>query len=141
MALLDWPEVPRVGTAIFADDYIDYWADQFIALGLVYRGVTLMQFLANPARFTDPERNPEPLPLLGSQLRVQREVAELEREALERMDQREGEPLDLAWSGQRAERDVRDLPRRDGWIVERLRHHRYPRNLQANFNLKRWARR
>jgi hypothetical protein len=96
---IDWPETPRVDDAIYSDEYLDRWADAYVAGGFCYRGVSLMQFLARPRRYLEDAHHSDPLPLLGRQRRIQSRVLNAELRA--GRPQRDGEPLDLAWSTRR----------------------------------------
>jgi len=89
------PEAPRIGSAVYQDEYIEYWADRFVEGGFCYRGVTLLQFLAMPQLYVNEHR-----PLLPHQRRVRTRVINAELRAMSG-PQRDGEPLDLAWSAQR----------------------------------------
>lgn len=81
---IKWPTAPRVDNAIYTDSYLDYWADRYISDGWLYRGVTLMQFLARPTTYVNSNRSPEPEPLLGKQLRVRAQLMQFERQARDR---------------------------------------------------------
>lgn len=135
---LSWEESPRVSGAIYPDEYIDYWADRFVSNGWLYRGVTLMQYLANPQSY---ERRERPLPLLSAQRRVQGRLLALERRALIEQELHDGEPLDLSWLTRRFERGLEKFPRRNGAIVEPLHHHAHPRRTTADFAAKQGLRR
>lgn len=90
-----WPETPRCDDAIYPDEYLEFWSDRYVERGYFYRGVTLMQFLANPLRYEHSELYPEPLPLLGRQYRIRSRL--IEAEHIARPHWHEGEPLDLSW--------------------------------------------
>lgn len=93
---LDWASQP-IDNATYPDEYLEYWADRYVARGYFYRGVTLMQFLANPQRYENDERYADPLPLLGRQRRIQSRLITAEHFAQQFNLRREGEPLDLSW--------------------------------------------
>jgi hypothetical protein len=133
-----WPEVPRAGSAIYSDEYLDYWADRFVSGFWLYRGVTLMQYLANPQTY---ERREQPLPLLGRQRRVQGRLLELEARVKRERELRDGEPLDLTSLTWRAERGLETFSRRNGAIFEPLHHHAHPRRGTADFTAKQGLRR
>lgn len=61
----------------YSDEYLEHYADRYVALRLKGHGVTLMQYLAAPARYEHLAL--EPLPLLPAQRAVQ---ARLDEEAL-----------------------------------------------------------
>ncbi|HEU4601546.1 MAG TPA: hypothetical protein VFS24_06245 [Steroidobacteraceae bacterium] len=140
MSRLPWPEANRIDDAIYPDEYIEYFADRYVAGGWVYRGVTLMQFLARPFRYINNNDAP-PQPLLGAQVRVRNRLIKLERTARKRQTLRDGEPLDLAWLTRQAERGLEHLPRRNGAPFEVMHHHAHPRTTASDFNLKIGARR
>ena len=90
-----WPEAPRVDDATYPDEYLERWADRYVARGYFYRGVTLMQFLANPHRYEHDELYVEPLPLLGRQERLRSRL--IDAEILAKRFQRDADLLDLSW--------------------------------------------
>lgn len=92
---LGWPETPRLDDATYPDEYLELWADRYVERGYFYRGVTLMQFLANPLRYEHSELYPEPLPLLGRQYRIRSRLIEAEHVA--RRFGGDGDLLDLSW--------------------------------------------
>ncbi|WP_445157374.1 hypothetical protein [Halomonas sp. E14] len=94
----------------YPDEYLEYYADRYVALYLKGHGVTLDQYLYDPARY-EPLAE-APLPLLPEQQAVQ---ARLDAEA------------------ERVEAEVAHLPRRNGAVVEPLHHHRHPRSAQCDF--------
>lgn len=101
----------------YSDEYIEYWADRYVEIGYARRGITLLEFLADPQRYEDTHRTGA-LSLLRRQRAVRNRVLEEELQAL------------------RAERGLEDLPRRDGRIVEPLHHHRHPRNSMSDFSYR-----
>lgn len=92
----DW-DAPEIDDATYPDEYLEFWADRYVKRGYFYRGVTLMQFLANPQRYEHDDRYADPLPLLGRQRRVQSRLIAAERFAHTFQPQRDGQPLDLSW--------------------------------------------
>jgi len=93
---LDWQSRP-IDDATYPDEYLEYWSDRYVARGYFYRGVTLMQFLANPHRYENDDAHVDPLPLLGKQRRIQSRLIMAERFAQHFQPQRDGQPLDLSW--------------------------------------------
>lgn len=88
----------------YSDEYLEHYADRFVAMRLDLHGINLAQYLAAPARY---ERLAlEPFPLLPEQRAVQ---ARLDAEAV------------------RAAAEVAHLPQRNGAVVEPLHHHRHPK--------------
>ncbi len=96
------------GTQRWSDAYVEHWAQRYLDNGLSIRGVTLMQFLANPRRYDNGDQSLDPLPLLGAQRRVQRRLL-------------------------MAELGIEHLPQRNGVPFEALKHHRHPRTAAAHF--------
>src|SRR5690606_5424305 len=96
---------------VYPDEYIEYYAERYMALCLRYHGISLLQYLAAPEAC---ERAAlEHMPLLPAQRAVQ---ARLDAEAA------------------RLEATVAHLPQRNGTVVEPLHHTRHPkRSLAANF--------
>lgn len=88
----------------YRTEYLEHYADRYVALHLRGHGITLDQYLAAPARYEHLAL--EPLPLLP----VQREIQE-------RLD------IEAA----KVEAEVAHLPQRNGAVVEPLHHHRHPR--------------
>lgn len=94
----------------YSDDYLDHYADRYMALQIRRHGVTLVQYLDNPAHYEHLAL--EPFPPLPAQLAVQRQIdAETARQ----------------------EADIESLPRRDGVAIERLRHRRFPKRSWLGF--------
>lgn len=87
----------------YSDEYLNHYADRFVAMRLSLYGVRLDQYLANPAHYEALAM--EPLPLLPQQRAVQARLDEADKVAAE----------------------VAHLPQRNGTTVEPLRHHRHPR--------------
>ena len=107
-----WRFIPPGGETMqtYSDDYLNHYADRYMAMQLKRHGVTLDQYLANPARYEVLAL--EPFPALPAQLAVQRQIdAETARQ----------------------EASIEHLPRRDGVATEPLRHHRYPRRSLLGF--------
>lgn len=88
----------------YSDEYLEHYADRYVAMHLKGHGVSLEQYLAEPARYE--HLTLEPFPLLPEQRAVQ---ARLDAEAA------------------KAEAEVAHLPRRNGAVVEPLHHHRHPK--------------
>ncbi|HYW03584.1 MAG TPA: hypothetical protein VFA86_06530 [Gammaproteobacteria bacterium] len=89
---------------MYSDEYLEHYAERFLRDRLGAHGVTLVQYLADPARYEHLTERHEPL--LPRQRLVQRQVYEAEMA--------------------QAERGVETLPRRNGAIVEPLHHRRFP---------------
>lgn len=94
----------------YSDEYLNHYADRYVAMQLKRHGVTLEQYLASPAGY---ERLAlEPFPPLPAQLAVQRQIdAETERQ----------------------EASIEHLPRRDSVAIEPLRHRRFPKRSWLGF--------
>jgi hypothetical protein len=88
----------------YSDEYLEHYADRYVAMHLRGHGITLEQYLAAPARYEHLAL--EPFPLLPEQRAVQ-----------ERLDT----------EAARVEAEVAHLPRRNGAVVEPLHHHRHPK--------------
>ncbi len=94
----------------YSDDYLNHYADRYVALHLKRHGVTLEQYLANPRQYDGLAMLP--FPPLPAQLAVQRQIdAETERQ----------------------EASIERLPRRDGVAIEPLRHRRFPKRSWLGF--------
>ncbi|NOY61765.1 MAG: hypothetical protein GXP10_01205 [Gammaproteobacteria bacterium] len=74
---------------MYSDEYTHYWAEIYVANNLIYHGVTLDQFLADPMRAltnfvfsASPMVSPEceHLPLLPRQVAVKRTLEAYERD-------------------------------------------------------------
>jgi len=101
----------------YSDEYIEHHADEFVAMRLDRRGLTLDQYLDNPARYADLVLEPEPL--LEAQAEIQA-----------RLDAEHGRPL--------VEREVEGLPCRNGALVEPLHHkRRHPKRNPRSANFAR----
>lgn len=94
----------------YRDEYLEHYADRYVALYLKGHGVTLEQYLADPSRYD--RLADEPLPLLPAQQRVQ---ARLDAEAY------------------RLAAEVDHLPQRNGAVIEPLHHHRHSRAVSCDF--------
>lgn len=99
---------------MYSDAYLNHYADRYVAMQLKRHGVTLDQYLADPAKYDHLEF--EPFPPLPAQLAVQQQL-----------------DADAA----RAEREVEHLPRRNGTAIEVLRHHRHHRRTLLSFFTRR----
>lgn len=98
----------------YRDEYLKHYADRYVAMHLRGHGITLEQYLADPARYEDLAL--EPFPLLPAQ-----------REIQERLDA----------EAARVEAEVAHLPRRNGAVVEVLHHHRHPKRSPLAFFARR----
>lgn len=118
---------------LYPDEQLEYYANRFFALGLAQCDITLVQYLADPARY-------EPFamePLLPKQqavvLRLWHEqdtglgVASSDAPVIDEELLVDPHALVAEWRAQAeaAERGVEHLPRRNGAIVEPLHHHRH----------------
>lgn len=109
----------------YADEYIEFYAERYIELRLREQGITLLQYLATPlACEAVAERNAarghsEPL-ILPQQ--ITRMEAQLRRESEAEHWLSRFEAVTV-----QAEQPLAHLPRRDGYIVEKLCHHARPR--------------
>jgi hypothetical protein len=88
----------------YSDEYLEHYADRYVAMHLRGHGVSLEQYLADPTRYEHLAL--EPFPLLPEQQAAQ-----------QRLD------AEMA----RVEAEVAHLPRRNGAVVEPLHHHRHPK--------------
>lgn len=105
-------------TAMYSPAYLNYHADRFVAMRISAHGVTLEQYLVDPARYEHLATEPEPL--LPEQ-----------RAAAARIEAEEAEA--------RLGRELQNLPSRNGSIIERLRHCRRHRRAPSvtNFTKRR----
>lgn len=97
----------------YSDEYLNHYADRFVAMRLDLHGVRLDQYLANPDHYEALAL--EPLPLLPQQKAVQARLDAADKAAAE----------------------VAHLPQRNGAIVEPLRHHRFPKRSPLAMFLRR----
>jgi|SRR5690625_4593432 len=96
--------------SLYSDEYLEYYADRFVERRLHSHGLTLEMYLSAPERYEHLAHQPEPL--LVKQLAV-----------AERLEQSE-----------RIAAAVEHLPRRNGTVMEPLKHHRNPkRNRSSRF--------
>lgn len=94
----------------YSDNYLNHYADRYVAMRLKLHGVSLEQYLDSPKRYEHLEH--QPFPPLAAQLAVQRQIdAETERH----------------------EASIAHLPRRDGVVTEPLRHRRFPKRSILGF--------
>lgn len=120
----------------YTDEYLEHYADRYMALRLRRHGVSLEDYLADPGRYEPLAL--EPLPLLPKQrmvahrLRAQEEAEKLNR-AFIRFARTVAKEYVAAQKAREAERPVENLPRRNGAVVEPLRHHRWPRRAHKAF--------
>lgn len=97
-------------TRLYSVNYLERCADQYAAMRLHAHGVTLDQYLADPARYEHLALEPEPL--LPQQRAVQARI-------------------DAEEAAARLENELDSLPRRNGAVIEPLHHNRYPRRQPA----------
>lgn len=90
----------------YSDEYLNYYADRYVAMHLRGHGISLEQYLHDPGHYEHLAL--EPFPLLPQQQAVR-------------------DRLDTETAPTAVEAEVAHLPRRNGVVVEPLRHHRYPR--------------
>lgn len=95
----------------YSDEYLNYYADRYVAMHLKGHGISLEQYLHDPARYEHLAL--APFPLLPAQQAVR--------------DRLDAEAAEVGAVTARMEAEVAHLPRRNGAAVEPLRHHRYPR--------------
>jgi hypothetical protein len=93
---------------MYSDEYLEFYADQFVVYRLDKHGITLMQYLSAPADYEHLWF--KPFPLLPKQ-----------QDAMNRYEMEEEARC------KKVEASVEHLPRRNGAIVERLHHHRHHR--------------
>lgn len=99
---------------MYTDEYLDYWADEFVTHQLYRHGLTLLAFLRAPAAYMA-ELQHKPFPPLGIQLEVRARVDELsDRTAAAKETLEDG-------LGSR-------VLMRDGRLVEPLKHHAWNHN-------------
>lgn len=101
---------------VYTDDYLEFYAEQYAEHMVYLHGVTLDQYLADPARYRDLLGAPYPL--------MDRQKAAAER-----------------WSNESAEQhEDCETVMRDGAVIQPMRHHRHPkRSPRAAFWRKRRA--
>ncbi|KAB7624349.1 hypothetical protein [Alkalilimnicola sp. S0819] len=100
----------------YSDEYLEHYADRYIELGLRRLGITLMQYLTNPAVCERAiEQCAEPLVMPQHLKRIERQFeAELQ-----------------------AERELAHLPQRNGVPFEPMHHQTWPRKGNGNFQRRR----
>jgi len=97
----------------YTDEYLNYYADRYLDLGLRYCGISLETYLRQPEECERLVREGcDPL-IINQALRLSRDVAA---------------PRHIA--------PVESLPRRGGVPVEKLRHRRHPRRHTAAASFK-----
>lgn len=111
MTYMPWPSANDIGRAVYSNEYLDFFADRWIAAAIGIRGVTLMQYLANPKRYDNMDKSLDPLPLNAKQRRVRDELLAEELRA------------------KRLEAKSSELPRRNGRVFEKLKHHAHPKSI------------
>ncbi|WP_328184673.1 hypothetical protein [Marinobacter sp. OP 3.4] len=113
-------------TRMYPTAYLEYHADQYAAAMLHKQGVSLDQYLADPARYQD--LLTRPFPLLPAQTRVRTQLMrkEIQRERLEKF-------ADLVREEQRQEieaqleKELDEYPRNNVRPFEPMRHRRFPK--------------
>lgn len=137
----------------YSDEHLEYYADRFIRLWIARHGVTLAQYLINPAQFERLALEPEPL--LPAQeaavLRIwQRWDTGLATETEQSSDSDDIEAQATGWDWRdlidqwrdevaQSEREVCQLSQRNGAAFEPMRHHRHNRGVSrstSNFERK-----
>lgn len=129
---------------VYPDAYLNHYADRYRQLMLYLHNITLLQYLANPeacervaeefstrGRVCDPAVLPQRISVQEAHLRAERQAEERLRELAGLADlARQGmaELAELEEIEAEAERGLERCPRRDGAIVEPLRHHTWPRS-------------
>lgn len=98
---------------MYPDEYLDHHADEFQRKRIFAHGVTLEQYLSDPARYDHLEFEPEPLlqEQVAVALRFEPEVAQ-------------------------AEATLQELTCRNGTLIEPMHHHRHPRSKTCDFRRK-----
>ncbi|MDW0361027.1 hypothetical protein Q8G38_17060 [Halomonas venusta] len=136
----------------YADDYLEYYADRYVALYLKGHGITLQQYLAAPDRYEHLAF--APLPLLPAQHNV---VLRLwhgwdtglteQTEAASEGNDIETQTIAWDWSDlldqwrdevAQSERELCQMSQRNGAAFEPMRHHRHNRgNARCTSNFSR----
>lgn len=127
----------------YSDEHLEYYADRFIRLWIARHGVTLAQYLINPAQFERLALEPEPL-LPAQQAAVlrfwQRWDTGLAAISEQHSDSDDIEAQAGSWDWRdlidqwrdevaQSERDVCQLSQRNGAAFEPMRHHRHNRGM------------
>lgn len=103
---------------VYTDDYLEFYAEQFAEHMVYLHGVTLDQYLADPARYR--KLLGAPYPLLDQQQAVADKYADEQMRLSETFDS--------------------TTTMRDGAVIEPMHHHRHPkRSPRAAFWRKRRA--
>ncbi|NVE91571.1 hypothetical protein [Vreelandella titanicae] len=137
----------------YSDEHLEYYADRFIRLRIARHGVTLAQYLINPAQFERLALEPEPL-LPAQQAAVLRFCQRWDTGLAAISEQQSGnddiEAQATGWDWRdlieqwrdevaQSEREVCQLSQRNGAAFEPMRHHRHNRGMNrgtANFERK-----
>ncbi|TGG92508.1 hypothetical protein E4656_13635 [Natronospirillum operosum] len=109
-----------------SDEHIEYWGEVFIKERLYRRrGLPFGVFISDPDAYLkqDAEAGDEVLPFMTAQKATAESLAEAERDDQELLQED-------------AEVEIAHLPRRNGYVVEQMRHRRYPRRTAGNFWLR-----
>lgn len=106
---------------VYSDHYLNHYADRYMSLCLRWHKITLLQYLANPEacervaeEAAEKGRAVEPL-ILPQRISVMEATLRQEAEAERYLAAEDAQA--------RLERGLEELPRRDGRIIEPLRHH------------------
>jgi len=105
-------------TRMYPTAYLEHHADQYASAMLYKHGITLDQYLADPARYQ--ELITRPFPLLPAQTRARLRIMQDEQRAEARELFREEVERQL-------EKELDDFPRNNVRPFEPMRHHRFPK--------------
>ncbi|KMQ74030.1 hypothetical protein [Marinobacter subterrani] len=113
-------------TRMYPTAYLEYHADQYAAALLHKQGVSLDQYLADPARYQD--LLTRPFPLLPTQTRVRTRLMreEIKKERLQSTADLVRDELRREIEAQ-LEQELDGYPRNNVRPFEPMRHHRYPK--------------
>lgn len=130
----------------YSDEHLEYYADRFIRLWIARHGVTLAQYLINPAQFDRLALEPEPLlpaqkaAVLRIWQRWDTGLAEVKEQADQPSEENDIEAQADGWNWRdliqqwrdevaQSEREVCQLSQRNGAAFEPMRHHRHNRGM------------
>tara|TARA_R110001606_G_scaffold212691_2_gene360473 strand:- start:1392 stop:1835 length:444 start_codon:yes stop_codon:yes gene_type:complete len=128
----------------YSDEHLEYYADRFIRLWIARHGVTLAQYLINPAQFERLALEPEPLlpaqeaAVLRIWQRWDTGLAAVAEDATDTSDDIEAQAAGWDWRDlieqwrdevAQSEREVCQLSQRNGAAFEPMRHHRHNRGM------------
>ncbi len=99
---------------MYTTAYLEHYADQYASAMLYKHGITLDQYLADPARYQ--ELITRPFPLLPTQTRARLRIIQDEQRAEFRQDVES-----------QLEKELDDFPRNNVRPFEPMRHHRFPK--------------